>query len=60
VDDFYIGYDPPMPRRLARFTRRITCAIALGSLATAVLLPRELMAIPRRSPAVSSRVPILT
>lgn len=41
MDDFYIGYDPPMPRRLARFTRRITCAIAIGGFAAGVLLARE-------------------
>jgi hypothetical protein len=41
VDDFYIGYDPPMPRRLAQFTRRLTCAFAIGGLAAAVLLARE-------------------
>jgi hypothetical protein len=41
MDDFFIGYDPPMPRTLARFTRRVVGAFALGGLGVAVLLARE-------------------
>lgn len=31
MDDFYIGYEPPMPRPLARFVGRITAAAIVGA-----------------------------
>jgi len=37
-DEFYIGYAPPMPLRLARFVRRVAIAITCGIVAWAVVL----------------------
>lgn len=36
-DEFYIGYDPPMPRRLGRFIRRLTSTALCAAAALAVL-----------------------
>ncbi len=36
-DDFYIGYDPPMPPRLARFITRATIGAAAGAVSIAAL-----------------------
>ena len=37
-DEFFIGYEPPMPPRIAAFTRRAVIAIAGGGLVWAVTL----------------------
>jgi hypothetical protein len=37
-DEFYIGYAPPMPLRLARFVRGVVIAISCGVVAWAVVL----------------------
>lgn len=41
MDDFYIGYEPPMPRAIARFVRRATIATLVGGAALATLLATE-------------------
>lgn len=37
-DEFYVGYAPPMPLRLARFVRRVVIAMSCGVVAWAVVL----------------------
>lgn len=37
-DDFFIGYAPPMPPRLARFVTRVVIGLACGALAWAVTI----------------------
>jgi hypothetical protein len=38
MDDFFVGYDPPMPASLARFTRRASVVAIVGATAAAALL----------------------
>src|SRR5689334_13183352 len=37
-DEFYIGYDPPMPPRLARFITRATTGAAAGAVSIAAIV----------------------